>query len=221
MEKAKNENKEVKFDIATVENYESKCSVPALRSKVGKILTADRKIEENKWVIAINVNNIMEEGLYKKDFHDSQEEFANWMDLDSSTISKYKKAVRFMVNVATPKYGYDMKTLRYSQAVRLAQLGNNFDKFVEFAKKKGFNDVFKLSVHKLEELAREYRESMMLKLENTVDAKKPEKAEVKKDEKAEELPSFTGRYDNVKVWFEIDGIQYKIPLSELKHYKEK
>ncbi len=207
----------VKMEIATIDNYKNFITVSALEKNVNKILTATTSINNNQWTIAVAINNIMEKEMYKKDF-ETQEKFAGWMGLDNSTISKYTKAVKFTVNVLGPKYGLTMKDVVYTKAVRYAQLGTRFDDFIAFAKGKGIDNIFVLSVHALEELMKEFKES--LKPVKAVNDEEPTE-EPTEEEKKQEVPSFTGRYDEKEVWFEVNGCKYIIPLSELKHYKVK
>lgn len=202
----------VKYELATLENYESRITVNSLKRNVGKILKAGQEINKNEWTVAIAVNNIVEGEQYKKDF-ETMEKFSEWMGFKGNYAGRTSKAVKCMVNTLN-RYGLTVENCSYSKAYRLAQVEKDIDRFIAFAKTQGYPDLLKISVHQLEDLIKAFKKPEQKALENAGEQENAESTET--DEKKEN--KFTGLYDEKGVWFEVNGKKYTILFDELKKY---
>ena len=199
----------LEFTLAINENNLNQLQSKDLRNSLKKMLSAMAGMNKNQWQYAVNLNNIIVGELYKDDF-DSQTSFAKAIGLDKSTVSRYVAAVRVMVNDITPITGLTMNDLPYSKAARISSVKDIRD----FLNVTGLN-LMTCTVRELEKAIKDYKASLE-KADNVVadETEKETKAETEK-----EVPSFTGHYDDEKVWFEVNGTQFIIPLKDLIQYR--
>ena len=211
------ENKStVKNELITLENYESRITNTSMRKNVGKILKAGNEINKNEWSLAIAINNIYVGEQFKDDFG-TIENFCESMESikNANYITRTVKAVNFMVNTLG-KYDMDMSNTKWTKAYKLSVMSKDFDRFVDFCKTQGV-DIKTAGVHKIEEMIKLYKHPEEEKEQKEV-AEQSEVTEEQTEENKDEK-TFTGNYDNAYVWFTIDGNDYVLPFSELKHYK--
>ena len=199
----------LEFNLAVNRENINQLQSKELRSSLSKMLDAMAGMHKNQWKYAIQLNNIVVGEYYKPDF-DSMTSFAKAIGLDKSSVSRYVSAVRVMVNDITPLTGLTFENIPYSKAGRIASVKDVKD----FLKVSGI-DLVNCTVRDLEKAIKDYKAMQ----ENAKE--EPAKEEPAKEEpaKEEEVMSFTGHYDDSKAWFEINGIQFIIPIEVLTEYK--
>ena len=193
-------------EIATLNNYKNFITLPALEKNVHKMLTAKAGIDKNEWTLIIALNNIIEGEQFKQDFR-TAENFADWIGVNKSTITKATKSVKCMVNTLK-KYGYDFTDLSYSKAYRLAAVEKDMSMFIEFCSNEGVNDFRTVSVHGLEELIRLFK-----------NGSKVVEQEQEQEQEQEKAQTFTGKYTDNEVWFKLGTTEYVIPMDLLQGYR--
>ena len=181
-----------------------------LRSSLSKMLDAMAGMHKNQWKYAIQLNNIVVGEYYKPDF-DSMTSFAKAIGLDKSSVSRYVSAVRIMVNDITPLTGLTFENIPYSKAGRIASVKDVKD-FLKVSK----IDLVTCTVRDLEKAIKDYKSSLETAKEEPAQEETVKEETVKEEN---EVMSFTGHYDDSKAWFEINGIQFIIPLDVLTEYK--
>ena len=180
---------------------------------VSKMIKAELSLNKDMWAYAIAVNNIVVNKYYEEDCKTLQG-FAERMGVEKGVITKYTASVNCILNVLG-KYGYDMTNLTYSKSYLLSTLKDDVDEFISSYNK----DLTKVTMRELEEKVREVKNNKKGVVE--VKASNENMEEPTEEEKREELPTFTGRYDDNEVWFTIGKKKYVIPMRDLKHYIKK
>lgn len=203
----------LEFNITVNEQNFNQLQSKELRSNLKKMLDAMSGVSKNQWKYAIALHNIVSNEQFKPDFK-TMSDFSQAIGLDKSTVSRYVSAVKVLVNDVTPLTGLTNDTIPYSKCARLAGVKDVKD----FLKSMNI-DLLTISMRELEKAIKEYKESQNAP-KNVVQENDSETQAVE-TEKQEELPTFTGRYDDTSIWFSIGNTKYIIPVDELKHYKVK
>lgn len=201
----------LEFTLAIKEKDFNQLQSKDLKVNLQKMIKAMSGMNKSQWQYAIALHNIVANGQYKPDF-DSVSSFAKAIGLDKSSVSRYVSAVRIMVNDITPLTGLTFENIPYSKAGRIASVKDVKD----FLQVSGI-DLVACTVRELEKAIKEYK-AMQEKAKEETTSEEPAKEETTSEAK-EEVMAFTGHYDENKVWFEINGIQFIIPIEVLTEYK--
>lgn len=199
----------LEFNLAINNESLNQLQSKELKTNLKKMLEAMAGMNKNQWQYAVRLHNIVINEYYKPDF-DSITSFGKAIGLEKSSVSRYIGAVRVMVNDVTPLTNLTMEDVTYSKAARLAGVKDVKD----FLNVTGVNLVT-ITSRELEKAIKDYKAG----LDGVKDVAPQEEKPQEEKPQEQEVPSFTGRYDNEKVWFEINGNQFIIPIDALADFK--
>ena len=176
--------------ILTKENVNALCN-KELKQDLTIMLDAIATGNQCVWDYAIAVHNIIETESFSDDF-ETVKDFCEWAGLDKSKVTQYTKAVKFVMDKQI-----DVKNIVVANAYQLSTLGDKYDDFVEWCENNEI-DFMSLSVRDLREVAKQYKESLVIA---DVDVEEVEETDEETEEETEDMMNEPTSTDEETVQF--------------------
>ena len=194
-----------------------------LRKEVKTIITADVRIEADKWLKALAIAKVREDELYKEDYN-SFTAFVEALPTNesNSSFSKYVNAVKFIKSDVAKENGWTPANMIYAKAYLMSTIKDIPD-FLQFI---GKVDLTQISYASLEDLKKKYNKSkevVDVEPKNTKEVKESAGKETNEDVEIEVVKEDepTANIEKGMLYLSYKGKDYIIPMKELKAYQVK